>query len=906
MSMVRYATIVFASGLAVMVLELVAGRLVAPFFGQSISTWAALTGVTLAGVTIGNALGGLLSRSPQSSRPFKVLAISLVVGGAYAAVLPTWLSYCVGIATAISSVFNLQVAISVTLAWLPLMMILGMVTPSAAALCVRATDNGRDIGVLYVCSMAGSALGTLLGGLYLPFVLPADTLYCIAGTMLAMVALAAVAKTRRREVLRFMPETPGTCDAMTEDEGRPAPQGEMTLYLVVFAVGWIGMGLEMAGARLVIPVLGGNHVVWSLLFFTFIGGMGLGGWIGGRIADRFPCMVVAVYALTAVAVIAFLTVSAETRLLPDFVAEWSPAARIVALTVVAFAPLAFALGVATTVLLKFATARPLAHGARGIVGLMYAASSAGCVCGTFITGFWCVGRIPSTDVTLYLATAAVFCALALGLTKTDTGQRQFSGVVLGPVYMVAVAAALFIGGRILSGKSWTDGFISRPLPSEMRLAGTTRLLYTEESPYNVVSVTAKPEDPTFRTLWLDRIAHTDMECMLPERLCATYTKMIDTIAEDMLPAMTNAAAEKAPALFMIGGGGYALPRKWTQPGRRWRRLVVAEIDEAVCRVACAYLDAAPVVTGGVEYAVGDGRRVLDRLLREDGEGTYDVVVGDTISDTAIPYHLVTEEFNARVKRLLRPDGAYMVHVLDELDSPGMLPSLFKTLRRSFSHVGAVAYQGVKDVRQSFIVVASDNPDKIRPNHYATLLAARYAEAYPMAIDGQAVDILTKTPGALVFTDRFSPVEKFVWRVVARDTDRRPIHMGMEAKRLMAENHDDAALTLALETLAMRPMESGAIRVLADYALYHRDDTRALAELKRQAEREAIETTAKHAYAYVLGERGDFAGSERVWRDLCAHHPDNALYAREWAGAVRKAKSQPILTPPPKTSGKAGR
>ncbi|MCL1921377.1 MAG: fused MFS/spermidine synthase [Kiritimatiellaeota bacterium] len=61
---------VFFSGLCAMVAELVAGRLVAPFFGQSARTWAALMGVTLAGLTAGNlAGGGLAGRACRPGPP---------------------------------------------------------------------------------------------------------------------------------------------------------------------------------------------------------------------------------------------------------------------------------------------------------------------------------------------------------------------------------------------------------------------------------------------------------------------------------------------------------------------------------------------------------------------------------------------------------------------------------------------------------------------------------------------------------------------------------------------------------------------------------------------------------------------------------------------------------------------
>ena len=40
-----------------MIVELAAARLVAPLFGSSLYTWASVIGVTLLGISLGNALG---------------------------------------------------------------------------------------------------------------------------------------------------------------------------------------------------------------------------------------------------------------------------------------------------------------------------------------------------------------------------------------------------------------------------------------------------------------------------------------------------------------------------------------------------------------------------------------------------------------------------------------------------------------------------------------------------------------------------------------------------------------------------------------------------------------------------------------------------------------------------------
>jgi len=54
----RPTWIVFVSSACTMVLELVAGRIIAPYVGVSLYTWTTVIGVVLAGISLGNYLGG--------------------------------------------------------------------------------------------------------------------------------------------------------------------------------------------------------------------------------------------------------------------------------------------------------------------------------------------------------------------------------------------------------------------------------------------------------------------------------------------------------------------------------------------------------------------------------------------------------------------------------------------------------------------------------------------------------------------------------------------------------------------------------------------------------------------------------------------------------------------------------
>ena len=56
-----YGGTVFVSSALLLVLEIVAGRLLAPYVGVSLYSWTSIIGVILAGLSLGNWLGGRLA-----------------------------------------------------------------------------------------------------------------------------------------------------------------------------------------------------------------------------------------------------------------------------------------------------------------------------------------------------------------------------------------------------------------------------------------------------------------------------------------------------------------------------------------------------------------------------------------------------------------------------------------------------------------------------------------------------------------------------------------------------------------------------------------------------------------------------------------------------------------------------
>src|SRR5712692_218663 len=80
-----YLAVFIASG-CTLILEIVAGRIVAPVVGVSLYTWTTVIGVVLAGISLGNYAGGVVADRWPAHR---TLGIILALGGiATLAVLP--------------------------------------------------------------------------------------------------------------------------------------------------------------------------------------------------------------------------------------------------------------------------------------------------------------------------------------------------------------------------------------------------------------------------------------------------------------------------------------------------------------------------------------------------------------------------------------------------------------------------------------------------------------------------------------------------------------------------------------------------------------------------------------------------------------------------------------------------
>src|SRR6476659_1534993 len=91
--LVGLGAVVFLANAGLLVLQLLAGRFLAPFIGSSVETWTCVIGVFLTGIALGNHYGGKLADRNPSTR---ALGRLLVLGGLGALSMILWWVVCRG------------------------------------------------------------------------------------------------------------------------------------------------------------------------------------------------------------------------------------------------------------------------------------------------------------------------------------------------------------------------------------------------------------------------------------------------------------------------------------------------------------------------------------------------------------------------------------------------------------------------------------------------------------------------------------------------------------------------------------------------------------------------------------------------------------------------------------------
>lgn len=179
------------SGFYVMLVELLSGRLIAPFFGNNIYVWGSVIFIFMLALSVGYLLGGIYSRHNASLRRLcAILALSALT------TLPTLVFGDALLNFVFDHIADPRTGSLVScfaLYFVPTMFA-GMISPYAIRLLVTNRESsGYDSGYLYFISTVGSSAGTLLTSFYLVLWFEVNTILMMGmGISLTLGALGAL------------------------------------------------------------------------------------------------------------------------------------------------------------------------------------------------------------------------------------------------------------------------------------------------------------------------------------------------------------------------------------------------------------------------------------------------------------------------------------------------------------------------------------------------------------------------------------------------------------------------------------------------------------------------------------------------------------------------------------------
>ncbi|MGW8247861.1 MAG: fused MFS/spermidine synthase [Acidiferrobacterales bacterium] len=182
-----YSLTIFLSSGMLMVLEITAGRLLAPFIGVSLYTWTSIIGVVLAGLSLGNWIGGIWVDRGGSER---AVGLTLTIGGASSLLLLLLLKgVAIWLENSSMGLLTLSFIYVFCLFFIPAAL-LGIVTPMLTTLALQLDSHvGHIVGRMHALAALGSIVGTFLTGYWLVQTFGTRNIILGTGVLLVLMAL---------------------------------------------------------------------------------------------------------------------------------------------------------------------------------------------------------------------------------------------------------------------------------------------------------------------------------------------------------------------------------------------------------------------------------------------------------------------------------------------------------------------------------------------------------------------------------------------------------------------------------------------------------------------------------------------------------------------------------------------
>jgi spermidine synthase len=383
----------------------------------------------------------------------------------------------------------------------------------------------------------------------------------------------------------------------------------MLIYLIVFIEGFCSLGAEIIALRRLVPHVGSSIVVTAPTIGFFLFALAVGYATGGKVVDGHLRRVARNFLLAGL--IAGVGLAGPTVQAIFTHVQPGALAYLVFMAVV-LCPIAWLLGQTVPILTNLMTH---SH----------------------------VGQ--ASGMALYWSTLGSF----LGSVSLSVLVMQWFGVSTA---VVTCAMGLLAGALLLEPRRWHQALIPL-LGAGIVVAANLGPIAAADTAYAdyQVKALALPDQVNPRLFMVNRSHSSQTDDSQPPNTHRYIQHLRQTLLDDL--------AFKDKDILVLGAGGFTLSQ-----GEPLNRYTYVDIDPAIRAIAEQHFLKAPA--NGM-FIAEDARRFVAGTERR-----FDAVVVDVYSDrAAIPSHLVTREFWAASRRVLRPEGVLMANLIldSQLASP---------------------------------------------------------------------------------------------------------------------------------------------------------------------------------------------------------------------------------------------
>jgi spermidine synthase len=477
------------------------------------------------------------------------------------------------------------------------------------------------------------------------------------------------------------------------------------------------MVVEILGSRILAPSFGTTLHVWSALITVTLAALAAGYAVGGRVADRRPGLG---------ALMTVMACAAATLLLSDL--STRPALRVAyeagmvsgtfMATTVLFLPTLFLLGMLSPMAVR-AAANHQHLGAS--VGNLYALSTVGSVAGSLA-----VSLVLIPNMTVHAAIISTAVALAIvPVFYLLFGARKQAALLLFLGLAVVTTGAKLAGDEADKVVMYKNEYfpVTRRIPSA----------------YGDLVVS---DHRGVRYLFLNGVQQGSM---IGDVSYAKYAYGLERLA-------TIKGIPKTVLVWGLGAGVYA--RAMAEAGSQ---VTVIEIDPMSEKVAREYFG----LPASVKVIIGDARTETSRLTEK-----YDVIVLDAFSGDSPPFHLLTREAFADLKKRLAANGLVVANIVGGVsgEASRIASSVVATMESVFGKTRVFSPNWLLTGKKpnfvsTMFLVSGDIPENLAENAapFTMKTSEEVSQAgYIKAVFASRLEL--PRDRAVILTDDYAPLE----------------------------------------------------------------------------------------------------------------------------------------------------